>query len=66
MAMKAFKHLIVILILLLLIIIIIIIIIIIKILYNTFLKNYTFVKERGRGYDHWLINGLWKCFIDLR
>ena len=58
MAMKAFKHLIVILILLLLIIIIIIIIIIIKILYNTFLKNYTFVKERGRGYDHWLINGL--------
>ena len=55
MAMKAFKHLIVILILLLLIIIIIIII---KILYNTFLKNYTFVKERGRGYDHWLINGL--------
>ena len=57
MAMKAFKHLIVILILLLLIIIIIIIIII-KILYNTFLKNYTFVKERGRGYDHWLINGL--------
>ena len=58
MAMKAFNHLIVILILLLLIIIIIIIIKIIKILYNTFLKNYTFVKERGRGYDHWLINGL--------
>ena len=56
MAMKAFKHLVILI--LLLLIIIIIIIIIIKILYNTFLKNYTFVKERGRGYDHWLINGL--------
>ena len=53
MAMKAFKHLVILILLLL-----IIIIIMIKILYNTFLKNYTFVKERGRGYDHWLINGL--------